>query len=319
MVAVIVSARDLGRSFDASAPLLQRLFTGAPLRSVRAVDGVSFDVAEGTTFAIVGESGCGKSTVTRLVAGLDTPTEGEVQRMGRMGQLLRTQMVFQDPVGSLNPRWRVGRSIAEPMPSGMNAAARASRVSELLETVGLVAADAAKFPHEFSGGQRQRIAIARALAAEADLLLLDEPTSALDVSVQAQVLNLLKDLQDRLGLTYLFISHNLAVVRFMADRLAIMYLGRLVEEGPAERLFQAPAHPYTRQLLDTVPDVANPRRDREPLAFDIPSPLNLPRGCTFHPRCPLATDLCRSVVPELRSRPDGTRIACHAVTDGVTL
>ena len=317
MVAVIVSARDLGRSFDASAPLIQRLLTRAPRQKVRAVDGVSFEVTEGTTFAIVGESGCGKSTVTRLVAGLDSPTDGEVQRLGRMGQSLRTQMVFQDPVGSLNPRWRVGRSIAEPMPLRMDSAARSARVSELLETVGLVAADAAKFPHEFSGGQRQRIAIARALAAEADLLLLDEPTSALDVSVQAQVLNLLKDLQERLGLTYLFISHNLAVVRFMADRLAIMYLGRLVEEGPAERLFQAPAHPYTRQLLDTVPDVANPRRNREPLAFDIPSPLNLPPGCTFHPRCPLATDLCRSVAPELRSRPDGTRIACHAVTDAV--
>jgi peptide/nickel transport system ATP-binding protein len=279
------------------------------------VDGVSFDVTEGTTFAIVGESGCGKSTVTRLVAGLDSPTEGEVRRLGRAGRPLRTQMVFQDPVGSLNPRWRVGRSIAEPMPLRMKAAARTARISELLETVGLVAGDAAKFPHEFSGGQRQRIAIARALAAEADLLLLDEPTSALDVSVQAQVLNLLKDLQERLGLTYLFISHYLAVVRFMADRLAIMYLGRLVEEGPAGRLFKTPAHPYTRQLLDTVPDVANPRRNREPLAFDIPSPLNLPPGCTFHPRCPLAIDLCRSVVPKLRSRPDGTRIACHAVTD----
>ena len=313
MRAAVVSVRDLERRFDASAPLVQRIITRAPRRSVRAVDGVSFDVEEGTTFAIVGESGCGKSTVTRLVAGLDTPTSGEVQCRGRLGKPLRMQMVFQDPIGSLNPRWRVGRSIAEPMPAEMNAAARNSRVAELLETVGLNAGDAAKYPQEFSGGQRQRIAIARALAAEADVLLLDEPTSALDVSVQAQVLNLLKDLQDRMGLTYLFISHNLAVVRFMADRLAIMYLGRLVEEGPAGVLFDAPAHPYTRLLLETVPDVDNPRRNREPQAFDVPSPLDLPTGCAFHPRCPLAFDLCRRERPNLRERTNGTRVACHAV------
>ena len=315
MRAAIVSVRDLERRFDASAPLIQRIITRAPRRTVRAVDGVSFDVEEGTTFAIVGESGCGKSTVTRLVAGLDTPTRGEVQCRGALGQPLRMQMVFQDPVGSLNPRWRVGRSIAEPMPVEMDAAARVGRVAKLLETVGLNAGDAAKYPQEFSGGQRQRIAIARALAAEADVLLLDEPTSALDVSVQAQVLNLLKDLQDRLGLTYLFISHNLAVVRFMADRLAIMYLGRLVEEGPAGVLFDAPAHPYTRLLLETVPDVDNPRRNREPQAFDVPSPLDLPSGCAFHPRCPLAFDRCRRERPNLRERPNGTRVACHAVAN----
>ncbi|MCU0911033.1 MAG: ATP-binding cassette domain-containing protein [Rhodobacteraceae bacterium] len=315
MPAAVVSVRDVGRSFDVSAPLVQRLVTRAPRRSVRAVDGVSFEIEEGTTFAIVGESGCGKSTLTRLVAGLDTPSEGEVTLLGRLGRGPRLQMVFQDPVGSLNPRWRIGRSIAEPMPERLSGAARQARVAELLQTVGLAADDAAKFPHEFSGGQRQRIAIARALAAEADLLLLDEPTSALDVSVQAQVLNLLKDLQDRLGLTYLFISHNLAVVRFMADRLAIMYLGRIVEEGPAGRLFDAPAHPYTRKLLETVPDVDNPRRARETEGFEVPSPLDLPGGCTFHPRCPLAGDRCRNERPVLRDRPNGTRVACHAVTD----
>jgi peptide/nickel transport system ATP-binding protein len=315
MGVAIVSVRELGRRFDASAPLLQRLLTRAPRRFVNAVDGVSFDVEEGTTFAIVGESGCGKSTVTRLVAGLDTPTHGEVRCLNRTGKPLHMQMVFQDPVGSLNARWRVGRSIAEPMSSALPVAARDKRVVELLEIVGLKSSDAMKFPQEFSGGQRQRIAIARALAGEADVLLLDEPTSALDVSVQAQVLNLLKDLQDRLGLTYIFISHNLAVVRYMADRLAIMYLGRIVEEGPAEVLFEAPAHPYTRQLLDTVPDVDNPRRNREPQAFDIPSPLNLPTGCTFHPRCPLATDVCRRQRPVLRNRPNGSRVACHAVAD----
>ncbi len=315
MGAAVVSVRELGRSFDASAPLIQRLLTRAPRRFVRAVDGVSFDVERATTFAIVGESGCGKSTVTRLVAGLDTPSHGEVRCLSQSGKPLQMQMVFQDPVGSLNARWRVGRSIEEPMSGKLTAAERGRRAAELLEIVGLKATDAVKFPQEFSGGQRQRIAIARALAGEADVLLLDEPTSALDVSVQAQVLNLLKDLQERLGLTYIFISHNLAVVRFMADRLAIMYLGRIVEQGPAEVLFKAPAHPYTCQLLETVPDVDNPRRNREPQAFDIPSPLNLPSGCTFHPRCPLATDLCRRERPALRDRLNGTRVACHAVTD----
>ncbi len=313
--APLISVNHLGRSFDVSAPLVQRLLTGSPKRTVRAVDDVSFDVDRGTTFAIVGESGCGKSTLTRMVAGLDTPSEGEVLLQGDKGEPVRIQMVFQDPVGSLNARWRIGRSIAEPMAKTMDAAARRTRVTELLETVGLTPADAVKYPHEFSGGQRQRVAIARALAGDSDLLLLDEPTSALDVSVQAQVLNLLRDLQDRLGLTYLFISHNLAVVRFMADRLGIMYLGRLVEEGPGEVLFNAPAHPYTQQLMATVPNVDAPQRNREPQAFEIPSPLRMPPGCAFNPRCPLATDICRKERPALRDRLNGTRIACHAVTD----
>lgn len=311
----LVSVQGLGRSFDVSAPAIQRLITRSPRRNVRAVDGVSFEIEEGTTFAIVGESGCGKSTLTRLVAGLDQPTEGKVLLAGRRGAQPRIQMVFQDPVGSLNPRWRVGRSIAEPMPKSLDGAERRARVNELLRTVGLTPADAEKFPHEFSGGQRQRIAIARALAGEVDLLLLDEPTSALDVSVQAQVLNLLKELQEKLHLTYLFISHNLAVVRFMADRLGIMYLGGLVEEGPSELLFDAPEHPYTKQLLATIPNVDHPQRDREPLAFEVPSPLNLPSGCAFHPRCPLATEICRRERPVLRDRPGGSRVACHAVTD----
>ncbi len=311
----LVSVRGLGRSFDVSAPAIQRLFTRSPRRNVRAVDDVNFDVDTGTTFAVVGESGCGKSTLTRMIAGLDTPTEGEVQlRSSGKGQV-RIQMVFQDPVGSLNARWRIGRSIAEPMQRDWTAAKRNDRVAELLQIVGLSPNDATKFPHEFSGGQRQRIAIARALAGESDLLLLDEPTSALDVSVQAQVLNLLKDLQERLGLTYLFISHNLAVVRFMADRLGIMYLGRMVEEGPAEVLFANPAHPYTRQLIATVPDVENPQRDREPAAFEIPSPLKMPAGCSFNPRCPFATDICLRERPVLRERSNGTRIACHMVQD----
>jgi peptide/nickel transport system ATP-binding protein len=231
-----------------SAPFLQRVVTRAGRKVVKAVDGVTFSIERGTTFSIVGESGCGKSTITRLVAGLERPTAGAVSFHKAGGRPIQLQMVFQDPIGSLNPRWRIGRSIAEPMESSMTRAQRRERVGDLLKTVGLAAVDGAKYPHEFSGGQRQRISIARALAADAELLLLDEPTSALDVSVQAQVLNLLKDLQERLGLTYLFISHNLSVVRFLTDRIGVMYLGRLVEEGASEAVFESPQHPYTQLL-----------------------------------------------------------------------
>ncbi|WP_448956640.1 ABC transporter ATP-binding protein [Labrys neptuniae] len=308
----LVKVADLSKIFDVSAPLLQRLATRAGRKLVRAVDGVSFEIERGTTFSIVGESGCGKSTITRLIAGLDAPSAGRIEFDTAQGQELRLQMVFQDPVGSLNPRWRIGRSIAEPMrhlPGGE----RRRRVGELLATVGLSPGDGAKYPHEFSGGQRQRISIARALAADAQLLLLDEPTSALDVSVQAQVLNLLKDLQQRLGLTYLFISHNLSVVRFLTDRIGVMYLGRLVEEGPGKAVFDTPRHPYTRLLLETIPDIDNPNRDRAPLAGDLPSPLNPPSGCAFHPRCPQVMELCKRERPEMRPVAAGVRVACHAV------
>ncbi len=304
---------NLGRTFDVSEPFLQRLATGAPRKVVKAVDGVSFSIDSGSTFSLVGESGCGKSTVARLVAGLEKPTCGSIT-IGKPGaERVRLQMVFQDPVGSLNPRWKIGRSIAEPLRQKLPQSDRRRRIEELLATVGLSSGDADKYPHEFSGGQRQRISIARALAADAELLLLDEPTSALDVSVQAQVLNLLKDLQQRLGLTYLFISHNLSVVRFLTDRIGVMYLGRIVEEGRSVDILDRPQHPYTRLLLETVPDLDAPKRDRAPLGGDIPSPLNPPSGCAFHPRCPLAMDLCREKRPELKPSAAGANVACHAV------
>ncbi|WP_296737549.1 oligopeptide/dipeptide ABC transporter ATP-binding protein [Mesorhizobium sp.] len=304
---------NLGRSFDVSEPFLQRLVTNASRKIVKAVDGVSFSIEPGTTFSLVGESGCGKSTVARLVAGLEKPTSGSIAIRKPGGERVRLQMVFQDPIGSLNPRWKIGRSIAEPLRQKLPQSARRARIGELLATVGLSPGDADKYPHEFSGGQRQRISIARALAADAELLLLDEPTSALDVSVQAQVLNLLKDLQQRLGLTYLFISHNLSVVRFLSDRIGVMYLGRMVEEGPSEDILDHPQHPYTRLLLETVPDLEAPKRDRAPLGGDIPSPLNPPPGCAFNPRCPLAMDLCRQKRPELKPSAAGANVACHAV------
>jgi peptide/nickel transport system ATP-binding protein len=264
----LVEVRDLRRVFDVSRPWLNRVIERQPKRFLTAVDSVSLDIRRGETFALVGESGSGKSTVARMVVGLLSPSAGEVQiagvsMTGRANSLerrrvrRRIQMVFQDPYASLNPRWRVERIVAEPIRAfdlaDGDAAIRA-RVGDLLGLVGLHPEDGRKFPHEFSGGQRQRVAIARALASEAEFIVCDEPTSALDVSVQAQILNLMRDLQDRLGLTYLFISHNLAVVRHMATRIGVMYLGRIVEVSDGRELFRAPKHPYTRMLLDAVPD-----------------------------------------------------------------
>lgn len=321
----LVVVRDLRRTFDVSKPWLERVLERAPRLFLKAVDGVSFEIARGETFALVGESGSGKSTVARMVVGLLPPTGGEVRVMGvsmtgaadnQLREQLRRkiQMVFQDPYASLNPRWRVGAIIAEPIGAfsllGSNAEIEA-RVGELLQLVGLSPDDRGKFPHQFSGGQRQRIAIARALASNAEFIVCDEPTSALDVSVQAQILNLMRDLQDRLGLTYLFISHNLAVVRHMATTIGVMYLGRLVEVAPARRLFDQPRHPYTRMLLDAVPDLGMTGRPRTPVQGEIPSPIDPPSGCTFHPRCPLANDRCRSEAP---AAIDG--VACHAVEEG---
>jgi oligopeptide/dipeptide ABC transporter ATP-binding protein len=222
-------------------------------------------------------------------------------------------MIFQDPYASLNPRWRVDRIIAEPIRAFTvitGEAAIQSRVDELLSLVGLYPADGKKYPHEFSGGQRQRVAIARALASNAEFIVCDEPTSALDVSVQAQILNLMRDLQEKFGLTYLFISHNLAVVRHMANRIGVMYLGRLVEVSDSKRLFTDPQHPYTRMLLDAVPDLAMSGRERQMVAGEIPNPINPPSGCTFHPRCPLVHDHCRAVEPKVING-----VACHAVND----
>jgi peptide/nickel transport system ATP-binding protein len=280
----------------------------------------------GETFALVGESGCGKSTVAQLVVGLYRPTSGRVvfagQELARLKSRKaaaplrrRLQMIFQDPYASLNPRWRVKRIIAEPLRTHRLVASEAAlrqRVAELLLQVRLSPADGDKFPHEFSGGQRQRISIARALASNPEFLVCDEPTSALDVSVQAQILNLMKDLQRQLGLTYLFISHNLAVIYQMSDRVGVMYLGRLVEIASAERLFAAPRHPYTQLLLDTIPSIEITGREREPVGGEVPNPINPPPGCSFHPRCPFAYERCRRERPELIDV-GGTLVACHAV------
>ncbi|TMH71966.1 MAG: ABC transporter ATP-binding protein, partial [Betaproteobacteria bacterium] len=273
-----------------------------PRRILRAVDRVSFEVSAGETLALVGESGSGKSTVARLIVGLHRPTEGRIEFGGR-----RMQMIFQDPYASLNPRWRVRDIVAEPI----RALHTAREVEDLLVQVGLARDDGEKYPHEFSGGQRQRISIARALAGEPDFLVCDEPTSALDVSVQAQILNLMTDLQSRLGLTYLFISHNLAVVSQVADRVGVMYCGRIVELATATQLFSRPRHPYTRMLLDAVPDLAMSGKPRTPVAGEVPNPLAPPPGCTFHPRCPHANERCRREVPQLLDD-----VACHGVAEG---
>lgn len=321
-----IEAQDLVRHFDVSRPILQRLAAREGKRILRAVDGISFTVPKGTTLSLVGESGCGKSTVARMMVGLYRTTSGHVLFDGRdlrqaraaSEQRRRMQMIFQDPYASLNPRWRVAAIVAEPIRAFGLAQGRdavLARVAELLTQVGLSPLDGQKFPHEFSGGQRQRISIARALSSNPEFLVCDEPTSALDVSVQAQILNLMKDLQRRLGLTYLFISHNLAVVRQVSDRIGVMYLGRLVELAPAETLFTAPRHPYTRALMEAIPDLEMTGRTRIPVGGEVPSPISPPPGCAFHPRCPLANDRCRRERPELLAA-EATMVACHAVQEG---
>ncbi|WP_257169200.1 ABC transporter ATP-binding protein [Bradyrhizobium sp. SRS-191] len=317
-----VEVKNLRRVFDVSKPWLNRVIERQPQEFLKAVDGVSFGIKKGETFALVGESGSGKTTVARMVVGLLAPTSGEViidgvsmsearQAQVRRKLRRRIQMVFQDPYASLNPRFRVESIIAEPIRAfNLIDGERQikDRVGELLTLVGLHPDDGQKFPHEFSGGQRQRIAIARALASEAEFIVCDEPTSALDVSVQAQILNLMRDLQDKFGLTYLFISHNLAVVRHMASRIGVMYLGRIVEIAEGRTLFNDPRMPYTKMLLGAVPDLSMSGRQRIPVKGEIPNPINPPAGCTFNPRCPLAFDLCRQKSPELIGG-----VACHAV------
>ncbi|MFN9727558.1 ABC transporter ATP-binding protein [Acidovorax sp.] len=325
----LVEAHDLAKTFDVSAPWLNRVIERKPRTLLHAVDGVSFEIEKGKTLALVGESGCGKSTVARLLVGLYEPTRGGLTFDGQDAHAAfkgpnakamrrRIQMIFQDPYASLNPRWLVQDIIGEPLREhGLitDKDALKTRVGELLESVGLSPLDMVKYPHQFSGGQRQRISIARALATEPEFLVCDEPTSALDVSVQAQVLNIMKDLQRERQLTYLFISHNLAVVRHVSDQVGVMYLGRLVELADKHMLFDTPRHPYTRMLLDAIPKMHDTGKARTPVQGEVPNPLNPPPGCAFNPRCPHVNDRCRSERPQLLSM-GGIRIACHAVQEG---
>jgi oligopeptide transport system ATP-binding protein len=307
-------------------PLTQGIIFQRKVGAVQAVDGVSFSVKKGETLGLVGESGCGKSTTGRAILQLYKPTSGNVifdgldltkldsTRMRRMRRHL--QMIFQDPYASLNPRMTVGNIVSEPMqihklvPKGQ----RTQRVQELLQTVGLNPYFANRYPHEFSGGQRQRIGIARALAANPDFIVCDEPVSALDVSIQAQIVNLLEDLQDQFGLTYLFIAHDLSVVRHISDRVAVMYLGKIVELADRNELYDNPLHPYTKALLSAVPipdPVIEKRRERIILTGDVPSPINPPTGCHFHTRCPYVMDVCKKVDPLFAEQDPGHFVACH--------
>ncbi len=321
----LVSVKNLTRIFDVSKPWLNRVIERKPKAMLTAVSDVSFDIPEREVYALVGESGSGKSTIGKMIVGLLTPSSGSVEVNGidlsretdaEKIDLVRSdiQMIFQDPFASLNPRWKVRDIIAEPVAArGGNTEGLSER---LLEQVGLSAEDAGKFPHEFSGGQRQRICIARALASEPKLIVCDEPTSALDVSVQAQVLNLMSDLKDEFGLTYLFISHDLTVVQHMADKIGVLYLGRLVEEADPETLFTRPAHPYSQMLLAAAPKMDGFGREVAPPQGEIPDPINPPPGCAFNPRCPLAIPLCKQERPELRDV-DGARVACHRAEEAL--
>jgi oligopeptide transport system ATP-binding protein len=307
-------------------PIKSGIFINREVGAVRAVDDVSFELAEGETLGLVGESGCGKSTLARSVVQLLTPTSGSVRFRGReisglgrkqLRPLRREmQMIFQDPYASLNPRKRVGQIIGDPMSlhDVASGAELRKRVQELMDRVGLQPEHYNRYPHEFSGGQRQRIGIARALALEPRLIVADEPVSALDVSIQAQIINLLDDLQDDFNLTYIFVAHDLGVVRHVADRIAVMYLGKIVELGPGEEVCTRPIHPYTVSLLSAVP-IPDPKENmaREPLVLegDVPSPANPPSACRFHTRCPHATDICSEVEPELVDYGSGHWAACH--------
>jgi len=313
----------LTRRFDVSKPWLNRVIERDDKQYLTANADVSFDIAKGETFALVGESGSGKSTIAKMVVGLLQPSAGTItfdgQRIDAGSGIPRSlrrrfQMIFQDPFASLNPRWRVGDIISEPIRTFglMNATDARAEAGRLLDIVGLSASDVTKYPHEFSGGQRQRIAIARALSSKPEFIVCDEPTSALDVSVQAQILNLMRDLQDEFGLTYLLISHDLSVVRHMATRIGVLYLGRLVEVAQGRKLFSDPQHPYTRMLLDAVPDLALSGRRRRPVEGEIPNPISPPPGCAFHPRCPLAFDRCKVEIPQPQPTPVG-QAACHAL------
>lgn len=314
---VVLNAHDLTRHY--------RVKNGAfaPPLTLRAVDGASFTLRRGKTLAVVGESGCGKSTLARMVTMIEPPTSGQMditgaQIVGATPQTLRAlrpkvQIVFQNPYGSLNPRQKIGHALEEPLlvNTDLPAPARALAAREMLANVGLRPEHYDRYPHMFSGGQRQRIAIARALMLDPDILVLDEPVSALDISIQAQVLNLLADIQARHNLAYLFISHDLSVVRHIADEVMVMYLGRIVEQGPRDQIFNHPRHPYTQALLSATPQPdPSHKRDRIILKGELPSPLSPPLGCSFHPRCPIAADQCRLDSPQLRPI-GGAAVACH--------
>ena len=325
--APMLELRDITRRFekklDFAGRIAQRL--GAPVREevVHAVDRVNLTVRKGEVVGLVGESGCGKSTLGRMVAGILPPTEGTILRDGRdikaltgaeaRQMKLRTQMIFQDPYASLNPRMRVQDIVGEaPRVHGLlDGAAFDDYVDEQMRRAGLDPGFKRRYPHQFSGGQRQRIGLARALAVKPDFIVCDEAVAALDVSIQAQILNLFMRLRKELDLTYLFISHDLGVVEHLSDRVVIMYLGRVVEEADTETVFRRPNHPYTRSLLDSVPRIENRKRAFSVVKGEIPSPLNPPSGCHFHPRCPLAMERCRVEVPKLREIAPGQRSACH--------
>ncbi|WP_409274087.1 ABC transporter ATP-binding protein [Neobacillus sp. SCS-31] len=320
MAEAILKVENIKKHFPISNPLPFKKST----QSVKAVDGVSFDVYPGETLGIVGESGCGKSTMARLINQLIRPTDGKVLFKGQdLANLadkdLRVsrksiQMVFQNPYASLDPRKTIRQLLAEPLEIHQvgDRKSRNERVIELLEVVGLNSYHADRYPHEFSGGQRQRINIARALALNPDVIICDEPVSALDVSVQAQVINLLKDLQEKFGLTYIFISHDLNVVRYMCDRIAVMYLGKIVEIGTYKEIYENPLHPYTKALLSAVPtESPYEKKERIILTGDVPSPVNPPSGCHFHKRCPFAMDICKTAVPVLEQRDLQQKVACH--------
>lgn len=317
-----VQIRGISRDFDVSKPFLNRVLQMEGRKILTAVDNVSFDIPRGSTFALVGESGSGKSTVGRMLVGLLAPSAGHIlidgtdlatagdEESAKLRQ--RIQMIFQDPYASLNPRWRVRDIISEPYVAFNNPTKGeiTKHVDELLERVGLQSHDATKYPHEFSGGQRQRIGIARAISSGPELIVCDEPTSALDVSVQAQVLNLMRDLQKDLGLTYLFITHDLAVVRYMANQIGVLYLGKLIESGPQENIFGQPKHPYTKMLLDAAPSIQGFDRQHESVTGEIPDPINRPSGCHFHPRCAYVEAKCKESYPT-ETRSGSSSVYCH--------
>ena len=321
----LLEVKNLKKHF----PIKGGVFGKKVLKSVQAVNDVSFDLYKGETLGIVGESGCGKSTTARLLLRLQEPTDGEIIFQGKnlleqsksdMRKLRKElQIVFQDPYASLNPRMKVGDILEEPMVNFKmyDRQTRSQMVRELMDQVGLQSSYVNRYPHEFSGGQRQRIGIARALATKPKLIVADEPVSALDVSVQSQVLNLMRDLQKEFDLTYMFISHDLSVVKHLCDRIGVMYLGKMVELSPKKDLYLEPLHPYTQSLLSAVP-IPNPKRKRERIVLqgDVPSPSNPPSGCTFHPRCPMAMEICRVVQPQFQQVKDGRFVACHLYSEG---